>query len=279
MDRSGLSRGVYQSCLLAVTGIAIAGCGLQNYEKRLEETSKYYSYLAKIDANLAPAWKEGPVDELRVPLQFKPIRKPAPVKNAEGEMEDAPVDPRQPNYIALELPGLLGAWEAPFDKVTEGTKQTRKGYIYLVSNYSMFNSELASQAPDFLRTLLGTISDRLSLPAVEPGKGEREQFPKVKADAYTTQNTFDVYRFNSDELLVDGEKYTIDVYTQILKDTQIALLLVLPVGLDSSAKMMERTPLMLERFKVDPKKKPSRSGTKSAGGAAAPAVPTPATGF
>lgn len=278
MDMVNDSRGFLQGGVLAIVCVVIAGCGLQNYEKRLEETSKYYSYLAKIDANLAPAWKEGPIDELRVPLQFKLIRKPPPVKNAEGEMEEQP-DPRQPNYIALELPGMLGAWEAPFDKVVEGTKQTRKGYIYAVSNYSMFNSELASQAPDFLRALLGTISDRLSLPAVEPGKGEREQYPKVKADAYTTQNTYDVYRFNSDELLVDGEKYTIDVYTQIQKDTQVALLLVLPVGLDSSARMMERTPLMLERFKVDPKKKPSRAQTKSVGGAATPAAPTPATGF
>ena len=165
MDSFNFFRGI----LLTIVCGVIAGCGLQNYEKRLEETSKYYTYLAKIDSNLAPPWKDGPIDELRVPLQFKAIRKPAPVKNAEGEMEEPP-DPRQPNYIALELPGMLGAWEAPFDKVVDGAKQTRKGYIYVVSNYSMFNSELSSQAPDFLRTLLGTISDRLSLPAIEPGK-------------------------------------------------------------------------------------------------------------
>ncbi len=255
--------------------MGINGCGLQNYEKRLEETSKYYSYLEKIDSNLAPAWKDGPIDELRVPLQFRAIRKPAPVKNAEGEAEDAPVDPRQPNYIALELPGLLGAWEAPFDKVVDGKRQPRKGYIYAVSNYSMFNSELASQAPDFVRTLLGLISDRLALPPVDLTKAERELYPKVKADAYTTQNSFDVYHFSSDELLVDGEKYTIDVYSNMQKDTQVALLLVLPVGIDSSARMMERTPLMLERLKVDPKKKPSRAQNKSAGGGTpAPAAPT-----
>jgi hypothetical protein len=267
--------------IAAIVCAVISGCGVQNYENRLAETSKYYAYLAKIDSNLAPAWKEGPIDELRVPLQFKLMRKPAPpAKPAEGETEETPVDPRQPNYIALELPGLLGAWEAPFDRVVDGKKQTRKGYIYAVSNYSMFNSELASQAPDFTRSLLGLISDRLALPAVEPGKGQREQYPKVKADAYTAQNTFDKYHFTSEELLVDGEQYTIDVYTHIQKDIQVAILLVLPVGLDSSAKMMEREPLMLERLKVDPKKRPSRAQTKSAGGAAAPAAPTPApTGF
>lgn len=259
----------------------VSGCGLQNYEQRLAETSKYYAYLAKIDSNLAAAWKDGPIDELRVPLQFKAIRKPpAPPKPAEGEAEEAPVDPRQPNYIALELPGLLGAWEAPFDRTVDGKKQTRKGYIYAVSNYSMFNSELASQAPDFTRTLLGLISDRLALPAVEPGKGQREQYPKVKADAYTTQNTFDVFHFTSEALLVDGEQYTIDAYVNIQKDTQVVMLLVLPVGLDSSARMMERVPLMLERLKVDPKKKPVRSQTKSAGGSNTPAPPAPPpTGF
>ncbi len=267
---------------LFVSLSALSGCGLQNYEKRLEETKKYYSYLEKIDTNLAPAWKDGPVDELRVPLQFRPIRKPAPVKNAEGETEEVVVDPRQPNYISLELPGLLGAWEAPFDIVVDGKKQPRKGYIYVVSNYSLFNSELASQAPDFTRTLLGMISDRLSLPPVDLTKGEREQFPKVKADAYTAQNTFDVFRFKSDELLVDGAPYTIDAYTNLQKDLQLNILLVLPVGIDAQAKMFERVPLMFERMKLDPKKRPARQASRGAagpGGAATPAPQTPATGF
>ncbi|MDP1795856.1 MAG: hypothetical protein Q8K78_00160, partial [Planctomycetaceae bacterium] len=262
---------VSPSVLMAVFGclLAISGCGLQNYEKRLEETKKYYAYLEKIDTNLAPAWKEGPIEELRVPMQFRPIRKPAPVKNAEGETEDNPVDPRQPNYISLELPGLLGAWEAPFDIVVDGKKQPRKGYIYVVSNYSMFNTELASQAPDFMRTLLGTISDRLSLPPVDLAKGEREQYPKIKADAYTAQNTYDVYRFKSDELLVDGVPYTIDAYTTLQKELQVDVLVVMPVGIDSQAKMIERVALMLERLKIDSKKKPARAG-KAAGGAATP---------
>lgn len=267
----------------AVTGLCclmmITGCGLQNYEKRLEETKKYYAYLEKIDTNLAPAWKDGPVDELRVPMQFRPIRKPAPVKNENGELEDDPIDPRQPNYIALSLPGLLGAWEAPFDVVVDGTKQQRKGYIYVVSNYSMFNSELASQAPDFMRTLLGTISDRLSLPPVELTQGRREQFPKIKADAYTAQNTFDLFEFKSEELLVDGVPYTIDVYTNLQKDMQVDILLVLPVGIDSQARMMERVPLMLERLKIDPKKRPARASGKAAPGTATPAPAAPATGF
>ncbi len=257
----------------------VSGCGLQTYETRLEETRKYYAYLEKIDSNLAPAWKDGPIDELRVPMQFRSIRKPAPVKNADGEMEDAPVDPRQPNYISLELPGLLGTWEAPFDIVVDGKKQPRKGYIYVVSNYSMFNSELASQAPDFMRTLLGTISDRLSLPPVDLAKGEREQYPKVKADAYTAQNTFDAYHFKSDELLVDGVPYTIDAYTNLQKDLQVDVLVILPVGIDAQSKMFERVPLMLERLKIDPKKRPSRAGGKAAPGAATPAPAAPATGF
>lgn len=259
--------------------LLLGGCGFQTYETRLEETRKYYAYLEKIDSNLAPAWKEGPIDELRVPMQFRPIRKPAPVTNENGELEDDPIDPRQPNYISLELPGLLGAWEAPFDIVVDGKKQPRKGYIYVVSNYSMFNSELATQAPDFMRTLLGTISDRLSLPPVELGQGRREQFPKLKADAYTAQNTFDLYEFRSDELLVDGVPYTIDVYTNLQKDMQVDILVVMPVGTDAQAKMFERVPLMLERLKIDPKKRPSRAGGKAAPGAAAPTPAAPPTGF
>lgn len=265
-------------CYLMAGCLALAGCGIDTYEQRLGETRKYYAYLEKLDANLAPAWKDGPVEELRVPLQFKNIRKPPATKNEKGEVVEAEVDPRQPNYLGLELPGLLGAWETPLDVVVDGQKQKRNGYIYAVSNYSMFSSDLATQAPEYTRSLLGTLSDRLSLPPVELGKGERETHPRAKTDAYTIPTNFDVYRFKSDQLVVDGVPYTIDVYAhtgQHLKDIQLNLLLFLPVGIDTQAKLNERVPLMLERLKVV-SKKPPRGGAKGSG----PAAPAqPATGF
>ncbi len=266
-------------CLLMAGSLALAGCGIDTYEQRLGETRKYYAYLEKLDANLAPSWKEGPVEELRVPLQFKNIRKPPPTKNEQGETVEAEVDPRQPNYLGLELPGLLATWETPLDVVVDGQKQQRKGYIYAVSNYSMFSSDLATQAPEYTRSLLGTISDRLSLPPVELGKGERETHPRAKTDAYTVPNNFEVYRFKSDQLVVDGVPYTIDVYTHSVKDIQFDLLLFLPVGIDTQAKLIERVPLMLERLKVAAKKPPrAGAGAKAAGGGT-PAPAQPATGF
>lgn len=272
------------ACLL---GVACLGCGYQEYEKRLNESKLYFAYLEKLNSNLATSWQNGPrtgpgpIEELRVPQQFRelPRPKPPPPKPKDGEAEAAEPepDPRQPDYVALELPGMLAAWQSPFQVSVEGKSETRKGYLYALSNFELYrHPDNADKATTFTLDLLTLIADKLSLPAKDPARDvERETYPRSKT--YTTPNTFDVYRFQSDSLRIDGVRYTFEVYSHAQKDIQVCLLLVLPAGIDPNSKLTERIPLMLETLKVSPKK-PSAATPRSGGPAPGPA-PGPATGF
>ncbi|HUQ70955.1 MAG TPA: hypothetical protein VM165_15615 [Planctomycetaceae bacterium] len=263
--------------LLVLAACALAGgCGQQTYEARLNESRNYFAYVQKLDANLAPAWKLPPVEELRVPLQFREIKKPAQVKNEEGKLVDPEIDPRQPDYLSMKIPGLWGTWEAPFNVVVDGQPASRKGYLYCVSNASMLlKSDEAARAPDFTRELLVLIAEKLSVPQLDfATAGERQTHPR--SQGYSVQNNFDVFRFQGDSLRIDGVPYAFEIYAHYQGPVQAALVLVRPLGIDSTAKLDERVMLMLERFKVSSK---APMGAAKAAGGATPAGPAPSTGF
>jgi hypothetical protein len=255
----------------AVVCTLIVGCGQQTYEQRLFESQKYFAYVQKLDANLAPAWKQLPVEELRTPLQFREIKKPPQVKNEEGKLVDPDIDPRQPDYVALKYPGLLGTWEAPLSVVVEGQTKSLKGYLYCLSNSTMLvKPDEAKKAPDFLRDLLVLIAEKLSVPQLDfATAGERQTHPK--SQSYTSPKNFDLFRFQGDSLRIDGVPYSFEIYAHYQGPVQVALVLVTPVGIDSSAKLIERTSLMLETLKVS-SKVPMGAATPGAGGAT-PAQP------
>jgi hypothetical protein len=239
---------------IVVCGL-IAGCGQQTYEQRLIESQKYFAYIQKLDANLAPtpAWKQLPVEELRVPLLFREIKKPPPVKNAEGKLVEAEIDPRQPDYLALKYPGLLGAWEAPLNVVVDGQAKSLKGYLYCLSNSTMLNQpDDAKRAPDFTRDLLVLIAEKLSVPQLDfATAGQRQTYPKSLS--YTMPKNFDVFLFQGDSLRIDGAPYTFEIYAHYQGPVQVDLVLVRPVGIDSSARLDERMQLTLETLKVSSK--------------------------
>uniref|UniRef100_A0A7C2NWL8 Uncharacterized protein n=1 Tax=Schlesneria paludicola TaxID=360056 RepID=A0A7C2NWL8_9PLAN len=264
-----------QRVLVVAACVAGAGCGQQTYEQRLAESGKYFAYLLKLDANLAPPWKQPPVEELRVPLQFREIKQPPPVKNEEGQVVEE-IDPRQPDYVPLTFPGLLGAWEAPFTVVIDGQPASRQGYLYCVSNTSMLiKPDESEKAPDFTRDLLVLIAEKLMLPQLDfTTAAERQTHPR--SQGYTPPNNFDVYLFEGDNLRIDDVPYTFEVFAHYQGPVQVALVLVTPVGTDSSAKLLERVPLMLERLKVSPK---PPIGAAAPSGRASPGGPSPSTGF
>ncbi|MDZ4687519.1 MAG: hypothetical protein SH850_20810 [Planctomycetaceae bacterium] len=267
--------------LLVAAVCALAwGCGQQTYEQRLAESQKYFAYILKLDSNLAPAWKSLPVEELRVPLQFREIKKPAQVKDADGKLVDPEIDPRQPDYLALKIPGLWGTWEAPFTVVVDGQPANRKGYLYCVSNAAMLlKSDEAARAPDFIKDLLVLIAEKLSVPQLDfATAGERQTHPR--SQGYSMQNNFDVFLFQGDSLRIDGVPYTFEIFAHYQGPVQAALVLVRPVGIDSTARLDERVTLMLERFKLS--SKAPMGAAKPAGGSAGgatPAGPAPATSF
>jgi hypothetical protein len=261
--------------LLAAMGLIALGCGHQTYELRLLETQKYFAYVQKLDANLAPPWKMLPVEELRVPLQFREIRKPPMVKTADGQFVEPEIDPRQPDYLALKYPGLLGAWEAPLTVVMDGQTKSVKGYLYCVTNgMLLLKPDDAQRAPDFMRDLLVLLAEKLMVPQLDySSAGERVTIPKTMS--YTPQNNFRLFKFQGDSLRIDGVPYTIEVYEHQQGPVQVALILVTPVGMDSSAQLSSvRVPLMLERLKVSPKP-PIGTGVRPSPTTGGGVVPSP----
>jgi hypothetical protein len=131
--------------LLAVVTVLVAGCGRAKYEKRLLQTVELAKYREKLNKNLNINWIQKGV-QIRVPKQFSEIR--PRVKEVEkkqvGEGEDAieaeVVDPRQPDFMSVPLPGLIGAWKAEVNLVVGPDEPSRKApaYLYVLSNYEIW---------------------------------------------------------------------------------------------------------------------------------------------
>lgn len=252
--------------LTAVCGLTLAGffgCGHETYELRLKQTKDYYTYLDKIESNLAGKWGDGRnILELRVPKQFVPIPPPQPIKREDGELEMPAVDPRQPDYLNINFPELLGAWEAPVEvSLADGSRETRKAYIYALSNYWLFIGENPNEAPNFTKTLNELVAAALEQPPKEAP--ETEMHPKP--GTYLPSASYDVYRYAPKAITQQVEdrrtsvNYTFEIYERQNGDVQCPIVVVLPESIDPREKINERIPMMLEY--VRPTKSIPKPGT------------------
>ncbi len=253
------------STVSLATLIFVSGCGYAEYETRLNESKKYYAYLDRIEQSLAPKWLvAGNLMELRVPRQFSLIPAPLPTQKDDGTIEAPAVDPRQPDYLNLILPGLFGAWEAPFKVMKpNGTAEDRKGYIYVLSNYWELAGERPADAGAFVENLKNLLSENLR---IQPSDERTEVHPKVMP-AYQAQLQYDACAFKGKP--IDGVNYTFETYSRTNGSVIATLVLVLPEGMDSPQKVSERIPMMLESFSFT--KNPPKAGADKNG----PAQPNP----
>jgi len=144
-------------CTVFILTGTLCGCGAKVYEERMETTKEYYDYIDRINQNLGPQFADSGVS-LRIPKQFQlipaPVKKPKPVPKG-GHAATAPPaaaavetekvkDPRQPDFLDIELPGLIAAWQAELNTVNgtgEGAQSTtRPGSVYLLSNYTFWQT-------------------------------------------------------------------------------------------------------------------------------------------
>lgn len=263
-------------CVLAMGAV---GCGVDLYEQRLKQSKDYYNYLEKIELNLGPKWSDGrAVEMIRVPKQFQPIPAPVPVKNENGEDEYPAVDPRQPNYLNLLFPPaqLVGAWEAPFTvQVSDGSTDTRNGYIYVLSNYWMFLGEDPAIALTFAPAIVQLVGDALDdhIPPDKLTNPEVALHPKP--GRYLPASSYSVFTFQPKPItLRTAERdttvnYTFTMYMKQNGNIQAIVLVVLPDAISAQEKLVDRIPMMLENFNIT-KNEPKPS---AASGGAAPSNP------
>lgn len=267
-------------CTLAV---GLAGCGAEQYEIRLKQTRDYYNYLERIEQNLAPKWSDGRVVEMiRVPKQFTPIPAPVPTKNEDGTEEPPAVDPRQPDYLNLVFPTnqLIGVWEAPFTvDVAGGATDTRKGYIYVLSNYWMLLGEDPAAALKFGGDVVQLVGDALDdhLPPDKLENPPTELHPKP--GGYLPQSSYSLFTFQPKPITLRSTErestvnYTFTMYGKQNGNIQVIVLVVLPESISSREKLVERIPMMLDQFHI------TKTEPKPGQGSAGPAQNSNPAGF
>lgn len=219
-----------------------SGCGYADYEMRLNESRKYYAYLEKVEQSLAPKWVvPGNLMDLRVPKQFMLIPPPPPPPK-DDENAEAPIDQRQPDYVNLVLPELFGAWQANLKVSQNGKVEELKGYIYTLSNYWEFAGDHAVDAGSFTTKVKDLLADKLGVAEAETAT---ESYPKVAA-SYRPQLTYEVSRFK--KVQIEDANYSFEVYSRTQGSIIGVIVVVLPDQLDTSQKVSERIPMMLETF-------------------------------
>lgn len=140
---------------MLVCCLLLAGCGVQAYEKQLNDSNELFTYQNRLNQALTkdPWTAPGYGVSLRIPLGYGKLPDPVPVAPVEGdaaaEGEDAgqpaesPVDERQPMYLGVpELEGILGAWKAT---VPSRDNSTAVVFLYVLGNH---NRMLSSSPTD-----------------------------------------------------------------------------------------------------------------------------------
>lgn len=274
---------------LAIMMVTLAGCGAELYEHRLAQTQLYFEYIDLVNRNLGAPWQSQGV-EARLPHEFRLIPPPPPKPEeepaaegeeaeesttGEAEAEEPIDDPRQPDYVNLELPGLVGAWTAQVPVEVEGKIERRPAYLYILTNGVYWSAGKNDEAIGFHTTVAERLGNALDT-YLEESAWSSVKFPKgqgfVEPKAYTAaevrpQQPVDL---TPDDTSYDEIPIDVRVWLAQAGDIQGVILLVVPRNLDPQFKLAERIDLFLENLKISPQKPaPTKPGS------AAPAGPGP----
>jgi hypothetical protein len=248
--------------------LCLSGCGADTYQQRLNATADYFGYLERVNNALeSNGWGDHVGMTLRVPKGFQPITGPVADTDAEEmtDVSDAAVDPRQPTFMELPLPGLEGAWDA--ELLVAGLEEPRLGYLYALTNYSMWTERAHDIAVDPLSFhedvahCIGVAAGESGLLLADP-RWEDERFP-LAADGYVPRKLVTSIRLEAD---VDGVPTEFLLFLFEAKDIRAALVFVIPKALEDPRTLQTAITHCLEMWEVSP-------ATPTKGGAAAKNAP------
>ena len=263
--------------------VLLTGCYEARYEKQLQNTERLYHHFALIDSNLGPPWQSpsgirlvGRTDENKaavsggVPKQFVEIPGPPPPElDEQGKPiipKKPPPDPRQPDYLKIELPGMQGAWEANLKVVGDQETPPMLGFIYILSNIDQFIvPEDATNRPDpakFQEKFVQDLSRNLGVKVKE-----EDWVDEIKPQNFdmVRQLKYQVLKLNPEKPIADA-KMTFSLYLNTTADgVQTFVMFVLPEGVSPNEHLQERISLCLETLRVpdapNPNATPAQSGT------------------
>jgi hypothetical protein len=247
-------------CLVLATALAVlSGCGSATYEDRLQQTRDLYEYLHLVETHLAsPAWNRSEFGlAMRVPKPFgRPMEGPE-VTIDEDENEIRGPDPRHPDILGIDLPGLIEGWSAELPGDDESPVAAR---FYVMSNHERFLTRDDGGLPpdefhaDLERLLMNAF--QVAIPdgeAARPADNARfrHQVPARGSQhaRYTTPKDYIAIRFVPNEP-IGGESLQGLLYQRREGNVQAAILILAPTSL--SATFRQRIDLALQTFQVSP---------------------------
>ena len=253
--------------LLLIATLILNGCGTETYEHRLNETAKYFAYVDLRDQALANNWSS-PTVNMRVPVEFDLISAPrmAPAANPEETEATDPepeptetVDPRQPDYIDLVLPGLEGAWRVEVPVDLENETVDLPAYLYVLSNHYLLKEKMMDEALEFhneVNNQLAAAFDQF----LNMEEFRTEKYPKGKG--YSEPKSFLVGNFEP-ETEINGVPYQLKLYLAESKNNKVVVLLVVPKNISRGSKLDEHMDYSLETVDIA---SPRRGGSGRRGG-------------
>ena len=242
-----------------------AGCGSKTYEDRLTLTQSYFDFIERLNRNLSPQFSLSGTS-LRVPIQFQEITAP-PRRPREQEGEEQ-VDPRQPDYLRFQLPGMLGAWKTDLNTVSsgDGSTSTQTGYLYLLGNYNdwmTFKTPKEKADPTkFHENLITVLSSGLRInidPRARASSSDRvnkwssEIVPTPRDEQFVARKEFTTITLVPEEIdELRGKEFRLYLYQN--GDMKIALLYVLPQNIGGGENLEDLILLSLPTVNVSPEK-------------------------
>lgn len=254
VERGVMFRSAWRLTLVGGLGLlVIAGCGLETYEQRLAETNEYFKYVNKLDTYLSDVtWRDDAYGiDFRYPKGFGLI--PGPQPPAEGEETQSPVvDPRQPHFLGVDLPGMIAHFRAD-----DGQEVA---LLYVLGNHERILIRAANDGvgddPDtyltdlelLLQNAVGvTIPDQLGT-----GGADNEKYKETipRDGKYAHQKEFTAISFLQ-PAPPEGSalpQVRMQLYEHQVDKMQVAILLIVPTANRSDPR--EALKLALETLKV-----------------------------
>ena len=265
--RSAGRRRLATLCGLALWLAGGTGCYDQRYNQRMDTTTDLFNHMDKVAANVGgeiAVPEGGPVLRIKPPRQFVKIPPPPPTKKGERP----PTDLRQPDYLPIELPGLMMAAKARLQIDVAGKAAEHDAYMYVLGNYSAWaSSKGANGEPEKFRD--GAIK-RLAQ-ALQIGVDEKkwlkvsypEKFDLVQKVEYLEQVL-------NPERSIGDVKMKFMPYLYTVGATQVIVLFVIPEGVANKEQLPDRIAASLETLRANDVKRGGGGGgaTPTAGGGA-----------
>lgn len=252
--------------IIASSVLFLAGCFEAVYEERLKTANKYFEHQEVLDANLGLTWYGNGI-QIRLPVEFELI--PAPQPPAEGEENDqaasSSIDRRQPDFIPMELPGLVSAWKGTVS--VDG--QSASAYAYLMTNQELLAIPPGPDRPNPSEFTNKTLEDlaRAAKLTLKTESWRNESFPPNAG--FVTPVSYKSADVDSSRE-VAGKKMRYKIYQHQAGDIQIIMMFVIPAS--ASGPIIDKIPYALETLLV-------QAGGGGGSSTAAPAAAAPGSGL